>query len=177
MNHLSLGGAKYFIIFIDNKTRMTFIYLLKIKGEAFDKFKNFQALVKNQQNKKIKRIRSDNGGEFTSKKFKQYLQDYGIQHKTTVPYTPQQNGVSERSNRIIIERAKSMLYASGLGYKFWGEAVATIVYLKNRSPTNAIIGKILYEAWFEKKPSLNHLRTFGCIAYAHIPKEKRHMLD
>src|SRR5579871_1204018 len=67
MNYLSLGGAKYFIIFIDDKTRMTFIYFLKTKGEAFDKFKNFQALVENQQNKKIKRIRSDNGGEFTSK--------------------------------------------------------------------------------------------------------------
>ena len=81
---------------------MTFIYLLKTKGEAFDKFKNFQALVENQQNKKIKRIRSDNRGEFTSKKFKQHLQDCGIQHKTTVPYTPQQNGVSERSNRTIV---------------------------------------------------------------------------
>src|SRR5579871_4185353 len=136
MNYLSLGGAKYFIIFIDNKTRMTFIYLLKTKGEAFDKFKNFQALVENQQNKKIKRIRSDNGGEFTSKKFKQYLQDYGIQHETTVPYTSQQNGVSERSNRTIIERTKSMLYTSRLGYKFWGEVVVTIVYLKNRSLIN-----------------------------------------
>src|SRR5579871_6519044 len=78
MNHLSLGGAKYFIIFIDDKTRITFIYLLKTKSKAFDKFKNFQALVENQQNKKIKRIRSDNGGEFTSKKFKQHLQDCGI---------------------------------------------------------------------------------------------------
>src|SRR5579871_6860655 len=177
INYLSLGGAKYFIIFIDDKTRMTFIYLLKIKGEAFDKFKNFQALVENQQNKKIKRIRSDNGEEFTFKKFKQHLQDCGIQHETIVPYTPQQNGVSERSNRTIVERAKSMLYASGLGYEFWGEAVTTIVYLKNRNPTTAIIGKTPYEAWFGKKPSLNHLRTFGCIAYAHIPKEKRHKLD
>src|SRR5579871_2579864 len=114
MNHLLLREAKYFIIFIDDKTKITFIYLLKTKGETFDKFKNFQALVENQQNKKIKRIRSDNGGEFTSKKFKQHLQDYGIQHETTVPYTPQQNGVSERSNRTIVERAKSMLHASGL---------------------------------------------------------------
>ena len=70
-----------------------------------------------------------------------------------------------------------MLHASGLGYEFWGEAVTTIVYLKNRSPTTAIIGKTPYEAWFGKKPSLNHLRTFGCIAYTYIPKEKRHKLD
>src|SRR5579871_3388771 len=118
MNYLSLRRAKYFIIFIDNKTRITFIYLLKIKSEAFDKFKNFQALVENQQNKKIKRIKSDNGEEFTSKKFKQHLQDYSIQHETTVLYTPQQNRVSERSNKTIVERAKSMLYASGLGYEF-----------------------------------------------------------
>src|SRR5579871_3456526 len=177
MNHLSLGGAKYFIIFIDDKTRMTFIYLLKTKGKAFDKFKNFQALVENQQNKKIKRIRSNNGGEFTSKKFKQHLQDCGIQHKATVPYTLQQNRVSKRSNRTIIERAKSMLHASRLGYEFWGEVVTTIVYLKNRSPTTAIIDKTPYEAWFGKKPSLNHLRTFGCIVYTYILKEKRHKLD
>src|SRR5579871_3836214 len=70
-----------------------------------------------------------------------------------------------------------MLHASGLGYEFWGEAVTTIVYLKNRSPTTTIISKTLFEVWFEKKPSLNHLRTFGCIAYTHIPKEKRHKLD
>src|SRR5579871_6703417 len=82
MNYLSLRGAKYFIIFIDDKTRITFIYLLKTKDKAFDKFKNFQALVENQQNKKIKRIRSDNRREFTFKKFKQYLQDCSIQHKT-----------------------------------------------------------------------------------------------
>src|SRR5579871_1787837 len=66
MNYLSLRRAKYFIIFIDDKTRLIFIYLLKTKGKAFDKFKNFQALVKNQQNKKIKRIRSNNGEEFIS---------------------------------------------------------------------------------------------------------------
>src|SRR5579871_5534220 len=70
-----------------------------------------------------------------------------------------------------------MLHASGLGYEFWGEAVTTIVYLKNRSLTTAIIGKTPYKAWFGKKPSLNHLRTFGYIAYAYIPKEKRYKLD
>src|SRR5579871_4964314 len=70
-----------------------------------------------------------------------------------------------------------MLHASGLGYEFWREAVITIVYLKNRSPTNIIIGKTLYEVWFGKKLSLNHLRIFGCIAYAHILKEKKYKLD
>ena len=139
MNHQSLGGMKYFITFIDDMTRMTFVYFLQSKDQAFDKFKEFKALVENQhKGNTIKRLRSDNGGEYTSNTFKNYLKAQGIQHETTVPYTPQQNNVSERANRTIVERARSMLHASGLGYDFWAEAIYTTVYLKNRSPTKAL---------------------------------------
>ena len=88
MNVTSVGGSRYFIIFIDDKTRMTFISFIKTKNEVFEKFKDFKALVENQQCKRIKRLRSDNGGEYTSKKFEDYLKECGIQHEKTIPYTP-----------------------------------------------------------------------------------------
>jgi transposase InsO family protein len=95
MNHISAGGAKYFITFIDDNTRMTFVSFLKKKSEALSKFMEFKALVENQQNSTIKKLRSDNGGEYTSNEFAKYLKDCGISHETTSPYNPEQNGVSE----------------------------------------------------------------------------------
>jgi len=177
MNTKSAGGMRYFITFTDDKTRMTFGYFMRTKNEALEKFKIFKNLVENQQSgKRIKRLRSDNGGEYMSKSFRQLLNDHGIIHETTAPYHPEQNGVSERANRTIVERAKSMLHASKLGLEFWAEATATTIYLKNRSPTKAVEGMTPYEAWFGKKPILGHLKIFGCIAYAHIPKQKRKKL-
>ena len=177
MNNISLGGARYFLTFIDDKSRKTFVYFLKTKDEVFDKFKEFKSMVEKQIGKKIKILRSDNGGEYTSKKFEQYLKWKGIIHQTTVPYTPEQNGVAERANRTIVERARSMLHAKNLGYEFWAEAVATAVYLKNCSPTKAVSDKTPQEAWRGYKPTVSHLRIFGCKTWAHIPKNKRTKLD
>jgi transposase InsO family protein len=94
----SHGGAQYFLTFIDNFSRKTHVYLLKAKGEAFEKFKQYKALVENKIGHKIKVLRSNNGGEFVSKKFDAFLAECGIQQQTSVPYSPQQNGVAERAN-------------------------------------------------------------------------------
>src|SRR5579871_6825328 len=172
MKTTSIGNAKYFILFIDDYSRMTAVYFLKNQSNAFNKFQEYKVYVENFHNSKIKRLQSDNSKEYTSNKFIEYLKDSGIQHEQTISYTPQQNGVSERSNRTVIEKARSLLYISELGYKFWAEAVATSIYLKNRSPIVAVKGKTPYKVWFGKKPSLYNLRIFGCIAYAYIPDEK-----
>ena len=95
----------------------------------------------------------------------------------SVGHTPQQNGVAERNNRIIVEMAKSMIHAKGMPQSFWGEAVYTAVYLLNRCPTKAVENKTPFEAWSRRKPSVNHLKVFGCICFAHVPKEVRHKLD
>jgi hypothetical protein len=177
MKQTSFGGAKYFITFIDDKSRKTFVYFLKTKDEALARFKEFKALAENQTGKRIKTLRSDNGGEFISKTFNQYLISCGIQRQTTAPYSPEQNGVAERANRTIVEHARSMIHAKDLGYEYWGEAVATATYLKNRSPTRAVPSSTPEEAWTGNKPSVAHLRVFGCTAYAHVPKERRTKLD
>lgn len=165
----SIGGARYFLIFIDDFSRKTFVYFLHNKDEVFEHFRNFKNLVENETNHKIKIIRSDNGGEFINYKLQAYLKENGIKHHTTVPYSPQQNGVAERANRTIVEKARCMLKDAGLDNKFWAEAVNTAVYLKNRTPTKALIGQVPEEKWRNKKVDVSHLRIFGCIAYAVTP--------
>jgi hypothetical protein len=133
--------------------------------------------VEKSSGRKVKAFRTDNGGEYTSTKFEDYLKSEGIRHERTVPKTPQQNGVAERMNRTLVEAVRSMLTDAKLPRKFWGEAISTAVYLRNWSPTKAVEGKTPYEAWMGKKPTVSHLRVFGCDAYAHVPKDERGKLD
>eukprot|EP00253_Pinus_taeda_P025701 PITA_25701 len=129
-------------------------------------------VVENQTKKKIKVLRTDNSGEFCSKEFEEFCKKCGIARKRTTPYTPQQNGDVERMNKMLMERARSMLNGAGLGQELWVEAVETTCYLVNRSPSSALEDKTPQEVWTGKKPSLSHLRVFGCDAYLHVPKEK-----
>ncbi len=111
------------------------------------------------------------------KKFDAFLAEHGIQRQRSAPYSPQQNGATERANRTIMECATSMILTQGLGLEFWGEVVNTAVYIKNRCPTKALDSKTPQEAWSGKKPDVSHLRVFGCKAFAHVPNEKRTKLE
>lgn len=173
METKSIGGSQYFLLFLDDYSRMTFIYFLKHKHEVFQKFKDFQAMVENQQNKKIKILRTDNGGEFCNGAMENYLTKEGIIHQKTTAYTPEQNGVCERANRTVIEKARCLLFDAKLQKKFWAEAANTAVYLKNRSVTASLENKTPYEVWYQRKPDLSHLRLFGSPVMVHIPKERR----
>ena len=88
------------------------------KSEAFDKFKEFKALVENQTEKKIKALRTYNGGEFCKKEFEEFCKRCGISLQKNTPYTPQQNRVAERTNRTMMEKVRSMLSGIGLGQEF-----------------------------------------------------------
>ena len=125
----------------------------------------------------MKKLRTDNGGEYTSTEFESYLKKEGIEHQYTIPKTPEQNGVSERMNRTLVEAVRSMLADSTLLHRFWAEALSTAAYLINRSPTKALDGKTPFQAWYGKKPNVYHLRVFGCSAYIHIPKDERKKLN
>lgn len=167
----SIGNNHYYIVFTDDYTRFRWWYPLKSKSEAFGKLLELLAMIKNQEGLTLKKLRSDNGGEFDSKAVKLFLQQQGIQWEPTVPYAPDQNGVSERSNRTLIEKARTQLIGAGLPPKLWGEALNNAVYLTNRSPSRST-DKTPYEEWYGNKPDLSHLRVFGCAAYALDPHAK-----
>lgn len=177
LNPGSLGGGNYFVTFIDDASRYTWVYILKNKSDVFNAFKSWKTLVENQYEKKIKILRTDNGGEYTSVEFEGYLQDEGILHEKTIPKTPEQNGVAERMNRTLVEAVRAMLSDAQLPKTFWAEAVSTAAYVRNRSPTSTLKDMTPYEALNGRKPNVKHLRTFGCISHVHIPKDEREKLD
>jgi len=125
-------------------------------------------MVENQTNQRIKVLRSDNGTEFVNERLSGILWSSGIKHETTVPYSPQQNGVAERLKRTLVERDRTMLMESHLNPYLWAEAIATAVYLKNHSPTKALSRTTPDEAWSGRKPDLRHLRIFGCCAFVKV---------
>ncbi|KAL4303544.1 hypothetical protein GQ457_10G024470 [Hibiscus cannabinus] len=177
MKTSSMNGSKYFVLFIDDLTRMCWVYFLKSKLNVLSTFKDFKIFVENQSDCKLKVLRTDNGGEYVSNEFNDFCRDSGILHQLTVPRTPQQNGVCERRNRTVLEMARCMLFEKHLPKLFWAEAVATAVYLLNRLATKAVDGKTPFEAWSGSKPSVKHLRVFGSICYSHISANMRSKLD
>ena len=177
INSKSLSGAEYFLTFVDDKTRYVWVYILKYKSQVFKCFQEWKAMVERSTGHKLIALRTDNGGEYTSTEFQSYLKKEGIKHELTVPRSPEQNGIAECLNRTLVESVRSMLVGAHLPQMFWAEALATAVYLKNRSPTKALNEFTPYEAWSGVKPTVNHLKVFGCAAYAHISKEERRKLD
>ena len=137
MQTASHAGHRYFVSFIDDCTRRTWIVPLAQKSGTLSAFKAFQSTVEKQTGRVIRTLRSDNGGEYESREFTEHLQRSGIVHQRSAPYTPQQNGVAERSNRSIVEIARTLLHHAKLSYEFWPEAVATAVYIKNGLPHRA----------------------------------------
>lgn len=152
-------------------------YLLKNKSVAFDAFKRFRALVENSPDKRIMTFRTENGGEFKSREFTEYCEEAGISRHFSAPYSPQQNGVVERRNRTLIEMSRSLLKEMKMPNYFWGEAVRHSTYLLNRLPTRALTGITPYEAWSGKKPHMEHLKVFGCVAHMKVPAVNLKKLD
>lgn len=140
----------------------------------FEKFIEWKASVENSSGKKLKTLRTDNGGEYTSTEFDNYLKKEGINHELTVPNTPEQNGVAERT---LVELVRSMLSDAMLPKKFWAEALSTAVYLRNRSPSKIVQGKTPFEALPNEKPDVGHLKAFGCLCYPHVVKDERQKFD
>jgi transposase InsO family protein len=173
----STTGHRYFVTFIDDKSRYCFVYLLKTKAEVLDKFKEFLAWVQNVFEKRVKTLRSDNGGEFVSREFDSLLRNRGIQRQTTVAYTPQQNGVAERMNRTLMESVRSMLFGAKLPEKYWGYAVVAAAYVRNRCWSQRLKHKSPYMVLYQKAPDLRNLKVFGCVCYAQVPEAKRNKLN
>src|SRR6185312_2768783 len=154
------GGNRYFISFIDDFTRKSWIYIIKSKDQAIEKLKELYKLLKNHYNIRIKNVISDGRGEYTNESFKQFLSKKGITHCITPPYTPQRNGVAERFNRTIIEKVRCMIKTKNLEKELWGEAANTANQIRNYSPT-AKKEKSPEEEFTGIKPDLSKIKIFG----------------
>ncbi|KAI5333799.1 hypothetical protein L3X38_023931 [Prunus dulcis] len=166
------GGNKYFVTFIDDFSRYCHIYLIKTKDEVFNKLKIYKNEVENQLEKKIKRLRSDRGGEYTSNELGVFCEEHGIIHEVTPPYSPQSNGVAERKNRTLMDMVNSMLLSSGLPENLWGEVMLIACFILNRI-TLKDNEKTPYELWKRRSPNLRILKVWGCLAKVLIPDPKR----
>jgi hypothetical protein len=127
----SISGYVYCVSLIDNYSRKTWVYFLKSKYEVFIKFKEFKALIENISERKIKILRSDNGGEYTSKEFLNFYKVVGIKREITTPYNPEQNSVEEIKNWTIMKAVKTMIHDQYILMCLWVEAAKTTVYVKN----------------------------------------------
>ncbi len=168
----SRGGKRYYITFVDDYSRYTKIYLLRNKDEAENMFLVYKAEVENQLDRKIKRIRSDRGGEYSTESLRKFCEENGIIHEMTAPYTPQQNGIAERKNRTLKEMMNSMLISSGLSDSMWGEAVLSANHVLNRVPHKKL-DKTPHELWKGYAPNLSYLKVWGCLAKVAFPSFKR----
>ena len=194
MEKATPGGALYFVLFIDDFSGMRFIYLLRKKSEAAEKFMELIHAIRGQTGNLVRTLRTDNGGEYCSNEFEAWLGRKGIQHETSAPYTPQQDGVSERGIRTVTEGARSCLHdcqppsepwgeavtigtgnlirESRLPISLWGEAAKCTVYTLNRV-LNKTSPVTPYQRWHNSPPDVSNLRAFGSIAYIHVPDAMR----
>uniref|UniRef100_A0A2N9F8N5 Integrase catalytic domain-containing protein n=1 Tax=Fagus sylvatica TaxID=28930 RepID=A0A2N9F8N5_FAGSY len=173
----SSNGYRFYLLFVDDYSRFSWLYLLHRKSDVLQTFKHFQASVENQLSQKIKILRTDCGGEYTSNEFNTHCASHGIIHHFSCPHTPQQNGLVERKHRHVIESALTLLSNAGLSITYWSYAVSTAVHLINRLPTPTLSHQTPWEMLFHKPPDLVHLRTFGCLCFPYLRPYTTHKLQ
>jgi hypothetical protein len=171
------GGHKYYVIFIDDHSRYTWIYFMKHRSELCSIYQSFTRMIHTQFSSPIKFFRSDSGGEYLSNKFCQFLTSEGTLAQLSCPGAHAQNGIAKRKHHHILESARTLLIASFVPSHFWGEAVSTTVYLINRQPSTKSSNKCPGEVLFGTPPSYDHLRVFGCTCYVLLPPRERTKLS
>jgi hypothetical protein len=167
----------YLSTIIDEKSRMVFGELLVLKSDAAAGIINWCNKAKTYHGKTLIEFHSDGGGEYRGKRLLKYFSAEGIQPTSTLPCTPRHNPIAERINRTVFESARTMLAHSGLPKECWGDAVLYAIHIRNRCLTTVDKQMSPYELWTGKKPSVSHIRVFGCDAFMHVKDSDRSKLD
>ena len=165
----TLGGKVYDMVIVDTFSQRSFVQLLEKKSDAADALMRWIPQMELQTGKKLKRLRSDNGGEFLSGKFTDWLSLRGTVQQTTPSYSPQSNGIAERMNRTLQDKARTIMLESGLPGSLWGEILLTSCVLRNLTPTSSLPVTPL-QMWTGDKPSVEHLRVMGSKAFCQLDK-------
>ncbi len=169
----AINNKNYFVIFVDQYTHYCVTYPITYKSDVFSVFKDYVNKSEAHHNLKMVNLYCDNGREYLSNEMKNYCVERGITYHLTVPRTPQLNGVSERMNRTITEKARAMIAGANLNKIFWADAILSATYLINITPTRSLkCSKTPYELWHNKKPQIKYLKVFGSTAFVHIKTNK-----
>ena len=162
----SPSGPLYYIVFVDDYTRVSWVYLIKDRSQVLDIVRQFTQEIITQHSTTPKVIRTDNALELVQSALQQFCVDHGIIHQTTSPYTSSQNGVAERKHRILLDITRTLLYETYVSHYLWSDAVMTANYLHNRLPSSLLGGAILLTCLFPNASlfPLQHC-VFGCTAF------------
>ena len=167
----------YFVAFIDDFFRCTWVYLLKERFDVYNVFKSFYYEIKNQFGTYLKILRTYNVKEYVSHSFSSFYTSYGIIHQTSCAYTSQQNGVAERKNCHFLDVARTLLCQMNVPRSYWGHAVLISYFLINCMPSSLLQGQTPFSILYPN----SHLFPltswiFGCTAFVHVHSQGRDKL-
>ncbi|GFY15287.1 retrovirus-related Pol polyprotein from transposon TNT 1-94 [Trichonephila clavipes] len=171
----SQGGNKYFLSIIDDYSRKVTVFPIRNKSDVFHTFIRFQKRAERFLSRKVIAVRTDGGLEFCNKDMDNFLTELGIKHEVTNSYTPEMNGVAERFNLTALDGIKTLLKSSEVPHKFWGEALLCFTYAWNRI-CHKDSNKTPFEKYSGRKPSVLHLKPFGCLAYADLSEQQEALM-
>ncbi|CAL8163118.1 unnamed protein product [Prunus armeniaca] len=175
------NGFRWFVTFIDDCTRLTWVFLLKNIHDVASILPELCTMVSTQFNAQVKVFRTDNGGEYVNNTLASFFLAQGIIHQTTTPFTPQQNGVSECKNHQLLEVARSLMLDMSVPHHLWGYAVLSAAYLINRTPSRVLDFKTPHDVFGDhvSPVSVSKLppKVFGFVAYVHVYSHQRSKLD
>lgn len=169
----SKGGHRYYIIFIDDFSRYTWIYLMSSRSEVLPIYRRFATMIRSQFATSIRAFRADSAGEFLSRSLRAFLDSQGTLPQFSCPGAHAQNGVAERKHHHLLETTRALMIASSVPPHFWAEAVSTATHLINIQPSTALQGGIPFEHLFGRLPDYSSLRLFGCVCYVLLPPRER----
>ena len=162
--------------FIDYHNQKLWASPLKTKDQVLAVFKELNARVQRETDRKLKAVRANNIGEYRGQ-FEEYCRSKRIRIEYTVPKTPELNGLPKRMNRTIKERVRRILAHANISKTFWVGALTTTTYVINRSPSTPVDGDVPQRVWIGEDVSYRHLKVFDCLPYVHVAKNKRGKLD
>jgi transposase InsO family protein len=172
--YISIGGSKYSLVIVDDYSCFTWVFFLQKKSQTQETLKEFLRRAQNEFRLRIKMIRSDNGMEFKNSQIEGFLEEEGIKHDFSSPYTSQQNGVVERKNRTLLDMARTMLDEYKTLDRFWAEVINTTCYSINRLYLHRILKKTSYELLTGKKPNVSYFRVFGSKCFILIKGDRKY---
>jgi transposase InsO family protein len=157
-----MGGKWYVLVIIDDYSRYSWVFFLESKDEVFEHFQSLAMRSKNEHPNCMKPIHSDNRTEFRNASFNQFCLEHDVDQQFSTPRVPQQNGVVERKNHILVDMARMMLNEYKTPIHFWVEAISIACYISNRIFLRLILNLTPFELHFGCKSFVSHLRPFGC---------------